>query len=410
MRSKSTSLHPKTRKVSSFSIEGQAYELECLENIPAIAEMEEIWNTLEKKCQEDFSFFQNYNWCYEYYKQFADDLTDKDCPVPQVFVLKQDNNPIMIWPMMLLQSRIGLKILSSASEPLGQYCNLLFNPSKFNLQVGKATLKALKQSNNADTISFNFYPKDSMLEAILSNQGIKENSNFVSSILDITRFKNWDDYYSTLTKSQRKNRKRNKRKLETEGNIKYEVYEAGSKEYVNLIETALRMKIAWLEETGRSTGILGDKCTLKMFKNLKQTKANQKIGALVHALYLNNKPIAIEMGMIKSRHYYSYLGAIDWGLRHLGPGKIQMEMAFKWAFDNRIEKFDLFHDPSPYKDSWINCKHPVFSTNIPLTYKGRAYVLLWKTHLRPKLKSIYHFASNKTRNRLNKVLSLVKRG
>jgi len=48
----------------------------------------------------------------------------------------------------------------------------------------------------------------------------------------------------------------------------------------------------------------------------------------------------------------------------------------------------------------------VTSRNIPVTYKGFIYSQLWKTYLRPKLKTIYHFAGTKNRERLNKAVSI----
>jgi len=128
---------------------------------------EKEWLSLETECTEDFTYFQNYNWCIEYYKQFADDLTNKHCPIPQVFVLRRDKKPIMIWPLMRIQSRVGLKILATATEPLGQYANLLFDQTQFDEIIGKRALDLIIKHSKSDLVSLNNYPENSMIDKII---------------------------------------------------------------------------------------------------------------------------------------------------------------------------------------------------------------------------------------------------
>jgi CelD/BcsL family acetyltransferase involved in cellulose biosynthesis len=236
------------------------------------------WQFLETACPEDFTYYQSFNWCFEYYKQFADDLTDKHCPIPQVFVLRKNNTPAMIWPMMQIQSRTGLKILTSATEPLGQYCNLLFDASNFNEKIGQAVLQAILKNSNSDSVSFNNYPEDCLIEKIIGEQGIRENSNLKSAILDMGQYESWEAYNQTLSKGQRKERRRNKNKLEAQGNLAYEIHRAGSEEYKSLVHSALKMKTQWLVETGRKPGILADECTEDMLCNLKAANENELNG------------------------------------------------------------------------------------------------------------------------------------
>lgn len=399
------------KQLSELSVDGNLFDLECYENVEAIKLLKDEWQKLENTCTEDFTVFQSYNWCIEYYKQFADDLTDKHCPIPQVFVLRADNKPIMIWPMMRIQSRTSLKILTTATEPLGQYSNLLFDRS-FEKKIGQAVLKLMIENSKADLVSLNNFPKACLIDHIIADQGITENSKLESSILNLSQYNNWESYTQTLSKGQRKERRRNLNKLQAQGTISYKVHLAGSKEFPALVEQALEMKTTWLLETGRKPGILADQSTKAMFMNLQMSKPakNEEIqGPVVHALSLDGKVIAIELGMIKDDRYYSYLGAIDWSMKDFSPGKIQIAMAQEWCMSKGIKNFDLLHDPSDYKTSWTNHTHQVISKNIPITAKGYIYSQLWKTHLRPKLKSIYHFAGTKNRDRLNKIADIFRK-
>jgi len=397
------------KHLSVMSVANQNFDLECYENVDVIYTLQEDWLLLEEICSEDFSYFQTYSWCIEYYKQFADDLSDKHCPIPQVFILRKDDKPVMIWPLMRIQSRTGLKILTMATEPLGQYSSFLFDASVFEEKIGREVLKQVIEHSKSDSVSFNNYPEGSMIDKIIGEQGIKENSNLKSSILDCSEYENWQAYYHTLSKGQRKSRRRSKNKLTAEGEITYQTYFAGTEEYKELVAKALEMKTQWLLETGRKPGLLGDECTKAMFMALQKPDAKKQTGPIIQALLLDNKPIAIELGMIKSDRYYSYLGAIDWAFKDLSPGNIQMEMAQEWCMNQGIKNFDLLHDPSEYKSSWTNHSHAVISRNIPITTKGYIYSKLWKTYIRPKLKSMYHFTGAKNRERLNKILDIVRK-
>lgn len=413
MRNKTRHKLEDVKQLASLSVDDMTFELTCYETIVSIQKLEDEWKKLHEICKENFTFFQGFDWCLQYYKQFADDLTDKDCPIPQVFVLRHKDEPIMIWPLMRIHSRIGIKILTTATDPLGQYCNLLCSPSKFNTQIGIKTLKEIMANSKSDTLSLYNVPKDCMVDSIIANKGIKENSQLESSILDFEPYEDWDSYTKTLSKAQRKNRKRSKTKLESVGVLDYKIHKAGSDEFKNNVKLALEMKTKWLTETGRKPGLLAEQRTLQMFTDLEagftESTLNSEAenSAFIHVLYLDEKPIAIEIGMIKSSHYYSYLGAIDWAYKDYAPGKVQMEMAQQWAMEKGIQFFDLLHDPSEYKNSWSNKKHPVMNKNIPMSVKGYAYNILWKTYMRPKIKSLYHFAGADKREKFNKYIGLI---
>jgi len=185
------------KQLPYLEVDGSVFTLECYESVSTIYSLEKEWLSLETECTEDFTYFQNYNWCIEYYKQFADDLTNKHCPIPQVFVLRRDKKPIMIWPLMRIQSRVGLKILATATEPLGQYANLLFDQTQFDEIIGKRALDLIIKHSKSDLVSLNNYPENSMIDKIIGTIGIKDKSNFESSILDLSRYDDWDSYFQT---------------------------------------------------------------------------------------------------------------------------------------------------------------------------------------------------------------------
>ncbi|WJH40024.1 hypothetical protein N7E02_25735 [Aliirhizobium terrae] len=54
--------------------------------------------------------------------------------------------------------------------------------------------------------------------------------------------------------------------------------------------------------------------------------------------------VAERRRVVRVRSWYAYLGALDWALRHLSPGKVQMEMTVCRPIESGEEAYDLLGD------------------------------------------------------------------
>lgn len=59
--------------------------------------------------------------------------------------------------------------------------------------------------------------------------------------------------------------------------------------------------------------------------------------ALVCELTAGGRMVAGELGYERKGHYIGYLGAFDWDLRHLSPGKLEMEQMLRWCLENGMQ-------------------------------------------------------------------------
>jgi CelD/BcsL family acetyltransferase involved in cellulose biosynthesis len=124
-------------------------------------------------------------------------------------------------------------------------------------------------------------------------------------------------------------------------------------------------------------------------------------GACLSVLRAGERVVALELGFLRRRHYYSYMGSFDWDLRDLSPGKVQMEMTVCWLIDNGAEAYDLLANPAEYKQSWSNREIALKAFAVPFSWKGRVYAGTWLTRLRPALKRLWHAAPLAWRRMLN---------
>ena len=119
--------------------------------------------------------------------------------------------------------------------------------------------------------------------------------------------------------------------------------------------------------------------------------------------------VGMELGMAFKGHYYSFLGAINMDFQKLSPGKIQMEMAQKWAKELGLKKFDFLNDPSDYKINWTNEIEPLRSQYVPISSAGYLYCWMWKTSVKPKLKEMYQNIKPEDRRYFNQLFNMVGR-
>lgn len=398
-------------EIASFIRKDGAYRLDCLTKLDGIADAEDDWRSLERASGESFIYFQSFDWCYRWCVQSMDRDISARSPQPSIFTLRRDGELVMIWPMMLVRSRIGLRILTFLTEPLSQYANVIVNRELISEKFGREIWRLIRKKSKVDAILVSQYPKGSFLDLILGGDGIKEKSSREASILDLTTFETWEEHHALLSRSVRKQRNKRRNKLAREGEVGYAVHPGGSQQYKDLVKLALEMKRVWLVQTGRRSSTLANKCTIKFLSSLTGSQSGSKDrpqGAVAHALMVNDRPVAIELGMILGGHYYSYLGAFSWNWRDYSPGKIQIEAAQKWAKEAGLEKFDFLGDPSAYKSNWTDVSRQLVSRSVPTTALGLLYCVIWKTYLKPTLKAVYGGMGSEKRKLLLRLCSSCK--
>lgn len=379
-------------EIASMQSAGVHYSLHCLTSVEEIQAIRDDWKGLEQYSPDPFSYFQSFDWCFQWcLSKLEQDRTDRETSLC-VYVLRHQDSIVMIWPMMEIKTRIGARILTFLTDPLSQYSSILADHKLVCKETGREVWNLICKHTNTDAVTIDRYPSESLLEASLHDTGFKEKSHNEASFLDLTEFKTWDDHHASLSRNQRKQRNRRRSKLGKQGELTYEVCYGGSARYIEHLSKALEMKQDWLKNTGRSSSVLAQSDTMNFLGSLSGVETGPSgfpEGAVSHALCIDGTPIAVEIGMVMQRHYYSYLGAFDWAWGDYSPGKVQIEEAQKWAKSVGLEKFDFLGDPADYKEQWTSAAHRMHSRSLPKTALGYLYCGVWKSRLRPQLKSVY---------------------
>ena len=130
--------------------------------------------------------------------------------------------------------------------------------------------------------------------------------------------------------ANRRSRKRKRKKLEeTEGPLEFAVYESGTEDFDRVVAKSMEFKAEWLQETGKASRALTMEGNKEFLASITDSPSGD-CRALVCELTAGGRMIASELGYERRGHYIGYLGAFDWSLRGMSPGKLEMEQMLRW--------------------------------------------------------------------------------
>ncbi|SFB37498.1 Acetyltransferase involved in cellulose biosynthesis, CelD/BcsL family [Rhizobium sp. NFR07] len=352
-----------------------------------LAEIDAIaaaWRDLEARCGDRLAYFQTFDWCRGWIAAFAD---MPQAPRFRIKTVWRGDMLTAVWPLMI-QTNGGIRVLQNLGAPHSQYCNLLYDDAHMSDETTHELLARIMQEPDCDVALFYPVPEHSPLIPLFAAKPPIPGYGGESAVLDLTQFSGSEDYRSQGGKLKKRNRNRRRNHLARGGELNFEVIWPCDSRFADLVRECAAMKRTWLRETGRTSSgfsfagfeaflatLTGDPVTLN--------------GACLSVLAVGGKPVAMELGFLRSGHYYAYLGAFDWALRNLSPGKVQMEMTVCWLIDNGADSYDLLGGDGDYKQSWTNKVVPLQGYSLPFSWKGRLYAGAWLSIIRPLAKRIY---------------------
>lgn len=382
--------------------------IECIATLADIDRIGEEWHALEARAADPLAYFQSFDWCRNWCAHYAGGDSGRQ-PAIRVYAGYQDGRLVMLWPMMVASGRLGVRKLVALTEPHCQYGNVLLDPS-LSADAAAALIaegwRTIRFLEKVDAVIFEGVPAATLPGSAVP-RGLRVRPAGHGSALDLTRFAGYEAYRAALNPKTRRARNKRRNRLAALGRLDYRVHFGGTPDYAELVATGVEMKRAWLEKTGRATRALNLPLVPDFLGALAGPPGNGN-GAMAAALLLDGRSIAVEIGFLYHRRFYSYLGAFDWALRSYSPGKLQLEEAIRWCLEHGVETYDLLGEPSTYKDDWSNVTMRLATYRAATTFRGRLYLHLWTDLLRPVLKRCFEAAPLSLRRRLRPVAEKVE--
>lgn len=362
--------------------------VETLTSPQELRALEREWRDLEARIDDPLTYFQSYDWCKTWSKQFAAAQPGPNCKVRsmQVFAVRKEGKLAAVLPFAVYRKWGTVDVARLLGAPFCEYGNVLLDREEFRREKLPVLWREITERLNADVVAVDDFPERSPLVELIGKDRILPSAACYSSLIDLSKFTDWEDYTASLSKSARRNRKKRYNKLAKAGNLQFSVCSGGSPSFKALFDKAQELKVAWLQQAGLRDSTLSCPNFSKFISALPGDTL-QPDGAMAAGLFLDDVPLAIEIGFCNGPHYFSYLGAFDPRYADYSPGKVQIEEMLKWALDNGITHYDLLGNPSQYKADWSNHTLDLFSYRAGLRPLGSLYCLGTNARLRKVLKS-----------------------
>lgn len=350
--------------------------------------MEREWRDLEARIGDPLTYFQSYDWCKTWSKQFAVAQPGPNCKIRrmQVFAVRREGKLAAVLPFAIYRKWRAVDVARLLGAPFCEYGNVLLDRDAFQPEELPELWRTIKAQLDADVVAVEDFPEHSPLVALIGQERVMPSAASYSSLIDLSQFADWEAYTASLSKSARRNRKKRYNKLSRAGDLQFSVCSGGSPSFKALFDKAQELKVVWLQQAGLRDSTLSCANFGKFISSLPGDTL-QPDGAMAAGLFLDDAPLAIEIGFCNGPHYFSYLGAFDPQYADYSPGKVQIEEMLKWALENGITHYDLLGNPSQYKADWSNRTLDLFSYRTGLRPLGQLYCLGTNARLRKLLKS-----------------------
>jgi CelD/BcsL family acetyltransferase involved in cellulose biosynthesis len=366
------------------AVSSSGLTVEIADTLPAMDRLRVEWEALERKAGSGIDWFQTFGWCRNW---VAGNTGPDHSTTPNVVCLRDGGRLAAVWPLMIIRRPGGLSVLKTLGEPHTQYSGMLVDPCLWDREHADVIREAVLATRGVDAIIVSLVPECSSLNRVFPKDALRPTLENQSFVIDLGAIGSRESYVARLSKTQKRNRTRRLKLLEKQGAVAFEVVWPGDERFAGLVDQALAFKTRWLKAMNMMAPGFSQ-LRRSGFLDALPGSGEAPEGACLSVLSIGGKPVAIELGFIRHKHYYAYLGSFDWDQREASPGKVQMDMTIGWLLDNGVETYDLLANQASYKDSWSDRQMRLSCYAVSRNLRGWLYLNLWLAWLKPIAKRL----------------------
>ena len=362
-------------------------ELELVRSIEGLEKIEAEWNELFERAGRSIQVFQTFNWIWHWASHFmtppADGASKAETELA-VLTGRRQGRIAIIWPLVLQRSA-GIKVLSWAGDPVGQYGDVLVAPGPDTAELLRASWSHIKSTLKPDVLNLRKVRADATITPLLTEIGAVTVCSTAAPYLDLRGVKDFSTYEQRYSAKARKNRRRLLRRLEERGPVSVEFLRTGA-DARDRARHAISLKRAWLKERGLVSPALMDERFARFFEDV-AAAGDHDTTCRISALRSCGETAAIDIGFgCKGR---LALHVIVYGLKFekAGAGVLLFEKSIAAAIAEGYDTIDLLAPADSYKLDWADGAVDVHDFAVPVTTLGKLYSRVYLKLARQTLKS-----------------------
>jgi CelD/BcsL family acetyltransferase involved in cellulose biosynthesis len=323
--------------------------------------LEEDWRRLSGAVDPSH-FFQSFDWCWYAWECLSSKLGRRLC----LLVGKAGGQVVLIWPLM-----IAGRFLRVLGSDLFEFHDVLILPGPQRNIWLAAALHAAKRLGGA-ALLLREVRQDADLADFLAHlkaDGRSRTAN-KTSVLDLSRFPDWQSYFETLPKQLRGDQRRQwKRLAELSSPARFEVVE-NRDDQLDLIRWMHSEKARWLEAHGMPGELFGSENYQNFLCSVVSALARKNM-VMTCRIVSGGETLAALLGFFRRDYFVFFMFAYDPKWAAYSPGRLVMAKTIEWCYEHQIRTFDMLVGREDYKALWSNSELPVGDYFIPLTVEGR---------------------------------------
>lgn len=362
----------------------RTYEVELVTSLAGFHALEADWNDLFERAGTDRHLFQTFNWLWHWANHFLPQNGGSGTSLA-IVTARAGGRLAMVWPLVVERSG-PIKELHWMGEPVSQYGDVLIEDGPSAAALMRAALDFLIAETGADVLRLRKVRADSLVAGLLAETGATVTNSLKAPYLDLASAPSFAEYEKRYSSGAKRNRKRQRRRLEERGAITLERLESGARAEA-LTARAFELKRAWLQHRGIVSPALADPRTARFFADA--TRADVRpAGCHVLALLCNDAPVALEIGVHCKGRSAIHIIAYDLDFEKTAAGALLMEDSIRESFKHGMKVFDLLAPGDGYKLEWADDAITVQDWAHPATLKGRIYTRIYLGLVRNGLKRV----------------------
>lgn len=356
--------------------------LNWIETLEDLLALEKDWLALEEAGASPQNFFQSFAWCSAWAKIY---LKEDPGTVVKTIVARENGTVVMIWPLMVVRQG-PMSILKWMSDPVGQYGDVLIGGTTDRDKWLTLAWSRITADPDIDGIALQHVREDANAFEFLCGKCAALNDVSEAPQLDLTVFSSADDYSAALSRNQRSQRSKLRKKLEKDGAVSFDVHR-GDDAFRHAVKNALAYKSAWLEERGLKADIIGDPRFEELITKLGSVDENAVATGVLSAA---GTPLSIDVAFTYKGRYFGCVISENPDSIAKSPTKVHLDLRQKACVDDGFSEFDMMLPTSPFKAHWTNQSVAVRDFSRAMNLWGLLYCSVYLGRLRPAMKRLYY--------------------
>ncbi len=345
--------------------------------------LEPEWTALFERSGRPEQLFQSFGWLWHWCNHFLEPRGAK--PTLAIVTGHRDGRLVLVCPFVVTRAG-GLATLSFMGDPVSQYGDVLVEAGPDAARDLTAAFDFLLGETTIDLIYLRKVRADAAIAPVLRARGAVFTDVQKAPYVAFDGATDYAVFEQRYGKAQRKNRKRQLRRLQETGETSFQRLAPGPAAS-EAAGVAMSLKRDWLRQRGLVSPAVVDARTEGFFRDCASGRG-PATGVEIGAVVSNGTVAAIEIAIQCKDRVALHLIAYDPRFEKTGAGALLMEDSIRRACQSGKAALDLLAPGAAYKFEWADRSVDVGDCAFGLSRAGKVYAAIYLARLRPAAKAL----------------------